>query len=207
MSNEATVKSGLLALVMVTIVTVVFSTSIMYMLMSGPLKPSFTGQQGIQGIQGLKGDQGIQGIQGIIGFQGPQGNAGATGATGPTGLAGKDFSVTGKLVSLGIWINTETTYVFQSNGKDVYQISWKAGLDGTSESDWIMSLIYDDVVTLNQINADTEQANIICNFAGTTYDGNTSMLILPSGWYTLYVNVNGDSYIELSKFSTIVGGI
>jgi hypothetical protein len=204
MSNEATVKSGLLALVMVTVVTIVFSTSIMYMLMSGPLKPSFTGQQGIQGIQGIKGDQGIQGIQGIIGFQGPQGNPGATGATGQ---AGKDFSVSDNIKSLGVWSgNAETTYSFQSNGKDVYMLYFRTGGAELLDTDWVRLMVFEGTLSLSTIkNGGT--TTLVSAWAGMRFSADTNLIILPEGSYTLYIDTSGDSYVELSKMVPITGGI
>ena len=207
MSNEATVKSGLLALVMVTVVTIVFSTSIMYMLMSGPLKPSFTGPQGIQGIQGLKGDQGIQGLQGIMGFQGPQGNAGATGMTGAQGLPGKDFSVSDNIKSLGVWSgNTETIYNLQSNGKDVYMLYFRTGGSQLLDTDWVRLMVFEGTLSLTTIK-NGGVTTLVSAWAGMKFDADTNLIILPEGSYTLYIDTSGDSYVELSKMVPITGGI
>lgn len=196
MSNETTAKSSLLALVMVTVVTIVFSTSIMYMLMSGPLKPSFTGAQGIQGIQGLKGDQGIQGIQGIMGFQGVQGNSGLTGATGQ---AGKSFTITGNTRNIKLieYSQTATTVRFETFvlTTDVGQLYWFS--NGNGSEGFLGIIIYQGIVSASTY----EQADPYSNYMGHQDDAGTDY-IFGKGTYTAMIlssNVE-DVYINISEF-------
>jgi len=196
MSNNNNMKSSLLALVMITIVTVVFSTGIMFMMMTGPMKPTFTGQQGIQGIQGIKGDQGIQGIQGIIGFQGPQGNPGATGATGATG---KSFTITGETRNIKTlsYSPTTTTVKFETFTltTDVGMVYWFS--NGNGGEGFLGIIIYKGVVSASTY----EQSDPYSNYMGHQDDAGTDY-IFGKGTYTAMIlssNVE-DVYVNISEF-------
>ena len=151
--------------------------------------------RGPQGFQGPQGIQGVQGIQGQPGVQGSQGN------TGPIGPQGPSWTISGSWKSLGKWSgDTVTTYVFQAGGKSLYQLYWYAAESTVSDSNYAYIMLFNGIVNLSDVSSSDAQVNSF--WAGYQYDGDTSILLLTPGTYTLYVSTGGASYVELLELTS-----
>lgn len=171
-------------LIGIVLLTVVFSTVISMGMMLGvpAFRQMITGPQGIQGIQGVQGIQGLKGDQGI---QGIIGATGATGAKGDTGAQGPLWSASGtwQLISSS-GTETENVYNFYADGKTIYRVDWFIIKPVTGKVDIVQ--IYPATLTTSQV-----QSTIIIWDYSWCVDGNggaSNILILPKGYYTLYVS-------------------
>jgi len=179
------------------LIAVIFSTGISMGIMLGvpAVRQMITGPQGLQGIQGIQGIKGDQGIQGIQGQMGTTGATGATGIKGDTGATGPLWSASGTWKSLKVWSGTtDATYAFTSDGKTLYQLYWYSADATLSTSNTLLITLFNNDGSVNSA------------WAGYKYSADTSVLLLPTGSYTMEISITGTSYVELLKLVP-VGGI
>lgn len=184
----------------IVIITIVLSTVLSTVVMLG--FPSF--REMLRGPQGVQGTQGIQGVQGPQGEKGIQGTIGSRGVQGPVGPQGPSWMASGTWQSLSKYSNgVESVYTFTANGRDAFQIYWWVGAPGVP-GDSLLLLVYKGTYTLDQINAGVGDDNLICQFMGKDYDGDSSVMLLPQGTYTFYVWTMSayTAYVELMQLKS-----